>query len=476
VDVDWLLDLGLGLKLVDQPMTAEWLGWGPGVSLPNRNDSALFGQWTIPVFSAEARTTRSGVEWLKVNLPEGRALLVNGLTAFRFDGGKGEGQGGMLRMLNKTAGASVKGGIPEREEWKISLKEGKGEFRGELQLRGLTDAARAVPAHPAIISREVINGDAPYPESHASTIVETVPGQLAASWFGGTKERNPDVCIWFARQEGGRWQPAMQVADGIQADGSPRLPTWNPVLFAPKNGPLQLFYKVGPHPSAWWGMRIISLDGGKTWTDPERLPEGVLGPIKNKPVVLADGTWLSPSSMEGTDEGWVAHFERSSDQGRSWQKSPSVAKSVFDYQMIQPSILFHPDGRLQAIGRTRNGVTASTSSTDQGRTWSALRALAVTNTNSGTDAVTLADGRHLLVFNDTAPPPERPSKGVRYPLNVAVSNDGMTWTTVATLDSAPCAAGYAYPAVIQAADGQVHITYTFDRKKIKHVILDPAKL
>jgi predicted neuraminidase len=149
---------------------------------------------------------------------------------------------------------------------------------------------------------------------------------------------------------------------------------------------------------------------------------------------------------------------------------------VFDYQMIQPSILFHPDGRLQAIGRTRNGVTASTSSTDQGRTWSALRALAVTNTNSGTDAVTLADGRHLLVFNDTAPPPERPSKGVRYPLNVAVSNDGMTWTTVATLDSAPCAAGYAYPAVIQAADGQVHITYTFDRKKIKHVILDPAKL
>ena len=87
VDVDWLLDIGIGLKLVDQPMTAEWLGRGPGTSLENRHESALFGQWTIPVFSAEARKTRSGVEWLKVNLAEGRAMLVNGLTAFRFDGG-----------------------------------------------------------------------------------------------------------------------------------------------------------------------------------------------------------------------------------------------------------------------------------------------------------------------------------------------------------------------------------------------------
>lgn len=489
VDVDWLLDLGIGLKLVDQPMTAEWLGRGIGESVDNRHESTLFGQWTIPVFSGEARKTRSGVEWLKVNLPEGRALLVQGLTAFRFDGGKttskgasdGEdgpavGAGGMLRMLNRTSSAPVKGGMPEREEWRIDLKEGKGEFKGHLELRGLTDAAPKMPAHPAIVSQEIINGDAPYPESHASTIVEIAPGQLAASWFGGTKERNPDVCIWFARQENGKWLPATQVADGIQPDGQPRLPTWNPVLFAPKNAPLQLFYKIGPHPSTWWGMVITSTDGGKTWSKPVRLPDGILGPIKNKPVELADGSWLSPSSTEGTKDGWIAHFERSTDQGKTWTASPFAPKGERDYQMIQPSILFHPDGKLEAIGRTRNGVTAITWSSDQGKTWSTLDTANLPHTNSGTDAVTLKDGRQLIVFNDTAPPPERPSKGVRYPVNVALSNDGITWNTVMTLDLAPCTAGYAYPAVIQAADGKIHITYTFNRKTIKHVVLDPAKL
>lgn len=477
VDVDWLLEIGLGLKLVDQPLTAEWLGRGPGVSLPNRHGAAVFGQWTMPVFSGEARTTRSGVEWLKVHAPEGRALLVRGLAAFRFDGGAKEGQGGLLRLLNHTAGAWVKGGPPERPEWRLDLKEGQGTFSGSLEIQPLTNAASATPKHPAILSAEIINPNPPYPECHASTIVEIAPGQLAAAWFGGTKERNPDVGIWFARQENGRWLPAVEVANGVQADGSARQPTWNPVLFAPKGAPLQLFYKVGPHPSSWWGEVITSTDGGKTWSKPVRLPEKILGPIKNKPVTLADGSWLSPSSSEGKADGWRVHFERSTDQGKTWEFIGPVAKGAgFGYDMIQPSLLFHPDGRLQALGRTRNGVTASTWSADQGRTWTPLRKLAVPNTNSGTDAVTLADGRHLLVFNDTMPPPERRTKGVRYPIHVAISADGETWRTVLTLDDAPCAAGYAYPAVIQAADGLVHITYTWNRDLIKHVVVDPKKL
>jgi predicted neuraminidase len=224
-------------------------------------------------------------------------------------------------------------------------------------------------------------------------------------------------------------------------------------------------------------MLITSSDGGKTWSKPVRLQDPLLGPIKNKPVILADGTWLSPSSTEGTPDGWVAHFERSNDQGRTWEFIGPVAKGDgFGLEMIQPSILFHPGGKLQALGRTRDGVTASTWSSDQGRSWSPLTKLAVPNTNSGTDAVTLADGRQFLIFNDTAPPPERKNKGVRYPVNVALSNDGMTWTTVLTLDHAPCAAGYAYPAVIQAADGMIHVTYTFNRQVIKHVVLDPSKL
>ena len=336
----------------------------------------------------------------------------------------------------------------------------------------LTAAAVGSP-HPAVLSATIVNPAAPYPECHASTIVELSPGSLAAAWFGGTKERNPDVGIWFARQEQGKWLPATEVATGVQPDGS-RLPTWNPVLFHPSGGPLFLFYKVGPSPSRWWGLQVSSTDGGKTWTAPRRLPEGILGPVKNKPVVLADGSWLSGSSTEGNRDGWLVHFERSRDGGATWERIGPVAKGP-GFDGIQPSVLRHAEGRLQAIGRSKQGVVVQTWSRDGGSTWTPLTATELPNPNSGTDAVTLADGRQLIVYNHSAHRIDE-AKGDRFPLDVAVSRDGLKWTHVATLESEPVGSGYAYPAVIQAADGRIHVTYTLNRKQIKHVVLDPAKL
>ncbi len=330
-----------------------------------------------------------------------------------------------------------------------------------------------VQASKSMISSEFINPNAPYPSCHASTIAQASQGHLVASWFGGTKERDPDVGIWVARQEKGKWLAAVEVANGVQKEG-PRLPTWNPVLFQPRKGPLVLFYKVGPTPRDWWGMMMTSADGGKTWSAPTRLPDGVLGPIKNKTVELADGSWLSPSSTEGTGAGWLLHFELSRDAGKTWQSIGPVEKNGLD--AIQPSVLFYPNGHLQAIARTKNGILASTWSWDGGKRWSPLERTTLPNPNSGTDAVTLQDGRQLLVYNHSAPPPETPSKGLRYPLDVAISDDGKDWRRVVTLETEPKGAGYAYPAVVQAKDGKVHITYTWDRKMIKHVVLDPKKL
>jgi predicted neuraminidase len=254
------------------------------------------------------------------------------------------------------------------------------------------------------------------------------------------------------------------------------LPTWNPVLFQPKKGPLQLFYKIGPSPSTWWGMVITSTDGGKTWSAPRRLPDGILGPVKNKPVELADGTWLSASSTEGNPngQGWLVHFERSKDQGATWERIGPVGKGPA-YDAIQGSILLHKDGKLQALHRTKQGVVAQTWSKDGGSTWSPLTAIDLPNPNSGTDAVTLADGRQLLLYNHSGHRAEE-AKGDRWPLAVALSDDGLTWKRVVTLETEPRTSGYAYPAVIQTSDGKVHITYTFGRQLIKHVVLDPTKL
>ena len=328
-----------------------------------------------------------------------------------------------------------------------------------------------------IAGKGFIYDEAPTPQCHASTIVETTRGSLLAAWFGGTREKNPDVGIWLSRRESSGWSTPVEVANGIQyteADGSVmRYPTWNPVLFQPRTGPLMLFYKAGPAPSNWWGMLMTSDDDGLTWSTPYRLPEGVLGPIKNKPVQLADGTILCPASAESEESGWTVHFELTRDLGRTWTKIGPI-NTQEEFNSIQPSVLFHADGRLQVLCRSMESVITTSWSDDQGRTWSPMTATELPNPNSGTDAVTLADGRQVLVYNPTTRL-DNGWGGPRSPLNVAVSDDGVSWRDVAVLETEDAQHRYSYPAVIQTSDGLVHVTYTWRRAKIRHVVLDPAQ-
>lgn len=333
-----------------------------------------------------------------------------------------------------------------------------------LATLGIGGGAAAGPAEAQSgkFEAEFIYETAPFPECHASTLAETNEGLIAA-WFGGTAEKNPDVGIWTSRRTSDGWTKPIEVASGVQADGK-RHPCWNPVLYHFVDGTLILFYKVGPSPSTWWGMRIESNDGGKTWSKPERLPDGIAGPIKNKPILIGADTLLCGSSTE--DQGWRVHMEFNSDAGKTWKRTDVLCdgKSV---QAIQPTILKHREDRFQILCRARTaGRILSAWSENAGQTWSALEPLDLPNPNSGIDAVTLQDGRHLLVYNHTP-------RG-RSPLNVAISKDGKTWEAAAVLESE--LGEYSYPAVIQTADGKAHITYTWKRKKIRHVTLDPEKL
>lgn len=319
---------------------------------------------------------------------------------------------------------------------------------------------------PGVVSSEFIYETAPTPSCHASTLAETPQG-LAAAWFGGTYEKHPDVGIWFSLRTAAGWSTPREVANGVQYTGVDgmvkRHPCWNPVLFQSPRGPLLLFFKCGPSPSTWWGMLTESSDGGATWSLARRLPEGIAGPVKNKPILLADGRLLCPTSSE--DNGWRLHFEWTSDWGHTWFRTGPINDGK-DIGAIQPSILRHHGDRLQALGRSQQGRVYETWSTDAGQTWSPLKLTALPNPNAGTDAVTLADGRHLLVYNHTP-------KG-RTPLNVAVSSDGVDWQAALKLESEP--GEYSYPAVIQTSDQFVHVTYTWKRQRVKHVVIDPAKL
>ena len=328
-----------------------------------------------------------------------------------------------------------------------------------------TSTEAALP--PGIVSREFLYESAPFPECHAGTLAGTKQG-LVAAWFGGEKEGTKDVGIWVSRQLDGRWTAPVEVANGVQ-HASLRHPCWNPVLHQFSNGPLVLFYKCGPSPSTWWGMRTESTDNGATWSRPVRLPETIDGPVKNKAIELPDGTLVCGSSTEY--DGWTVHIERSRDQGWSWERiGPIHTKEEFN--AIQPTILRHKDGKLQILCRTKEEVVSTATSSDGGRTWSKMTATSLPNPNSGIDAVTLKDGRFLLVYNHT-----RRSSGTprsRALLNIAVSDDGETWQAGAILENEK--GEFSYPACIETADGRVHVLYTWKRQKLRHVVVDPAKL
>ncbi len=352
---------------------------------------------------------------------------------------------------------------------RVNLELGSGEYTIECPYGVAQDRWK-----DGVLVDEFIFEKASFPESHASTIALNKDGNLIASWFGGTKERNPDVCIWTSTRINGKWTEPVNVANGIIND-TLRYATWNPVLYQVPNGELQLYYKVGPNVAGWVGKVIRSQDGGKTWSKPEDLPEGFLGPIKNKPVMLKDGRLFAPSSTEGKG-GWKVHFEVSKDKGKTWTKTASIPRTLDSIGAIQPSILTYVDGRLQVLCRTRNRVLGESWSKDGGKTWTPMQATALPNTNSGTDAVTLLDGRQLLVYNHVLPDSSaKNGKGVRTPLNVAISEDGKTWLAALVLEDAPISQ-YSYPSIIQTPDGMVHIVYTWRRQRIKYVQVDVKKL
>jgi predicted neuraminidase len=291
---------------------------------------------------------------------------------------------------------------------------------------------------------------------------------LLAAWFGGSDEGASDVGIWLSHCNTKGWSAPVEVADGIQAAAATeaagkRFPCWNPVLFRSSTGELLLFYKVGPSPSRWWGMLKRSTDDGTSWSAAERLPDGTLGPVKNKPVLLAGDILLCGSSTE--HDGWRVHLEATSDFGKTWKKTGPINDGR-EMGLIQPTIFTHADGKLQILCRSRQKHVVESWSDDDGISWTPPRETLLVNPNSGIDGVTLADGRLLLVYNHT-------SKG-RSPLNVAVSTDGIDWQAALVLEDS--AGEFSYPAVVQTADRQVHVTYTWNRKKIRHAVIDPDRL
>lgn len=334
-------------------------------------------------------------------------------------------------------------------------------------------AQKSEPRFPGFVSEDFVYLEAEFPECHASTICET-PRGLVASWFGGTEERNKDVGIWVSYHDGKKWSPPKECANGIQSPDL-RYPCWNPVLFqTPNDGPTLLFFKVGPRPNKWWGEMVISHDQGRTFGDQKKLPDTFDGPVRCKPILVDDGnTLLCGSSTE--HDGWRVHFERATlvdGKPTNWERIGPINDGK-EFSAIQPTFLRHKDGRLQVFCRTKQKVISASSSIDNGKTWSPMTATNLPNANSGVEVVTLKDGRHLLIYNHQSS--DRGAFGRRGLLNLAISSDGIEWKKVGVLEQEKDEE-FSYPAIIQTSDGKVHMTYTWKRERVKHVVVDPGKI
>ncbi len=313
-------------------------------------------------------------------------------------------------------------------------------------------------------------------ECHASTVA-ICDGKPTAAWFGGTKEKNPNVRIWFSKRDKDEWTTAVPITpDDGEAD-------WNPTLFS-ENDVLTLIYKSGVDERHWYSMKSVSTDCGETWTTPEELVPGDVGgrgPVKNQMIRLSDGALLAPGSTEDIVDRWESWADRSEDNGKTWKLSMPVAFTLPDGTicnrkeelpkdgegLIQPAIWEDPshDGRVYMLTRSNLNYIYRSESADFGRTWSVARPTSMPNNNSGIGAALADCGILGLICN-----PVSENWGDRTPLCLFLSEDnGVTYPVKIDLETEE-GVEFSYPSIV--AEGNLfHMVYTCGRKKIGYALV-----
>lgn len=323
-----------------------------------------------------------------------------------------------------------------------------------------------------ITKEYIFEQDVHFKECHASSLVELNNNDFIVCWFGGSKEGCDDVAIWISKRINSQWTIPFKLVKISQE------PHWNPVLFKDKTGEIHLFFKIGKELSTWKTWVIRSNDMGTTWSTPEILVSGDSegrGPVKNKPILLSDGSWLAPASIERG--WWEAFVDCSHDQGKSWQACDLIKmdKTMFvdgdinilpeGHGVIQPTLWESEPGKVHMLLRSSCDRICRSDSDDYGQNWCSVYKTGLAHNNSGIDVVKFKTGTLVLAYNPSD------TRGVRTPLALACSQDnGKSWQHFITLENEPQTvdnqAEFSYPAIIETSCG-IAVTYTWKRKNIK---------
>jgi len=322
----------------------------------------------------------------------------------------------------------------------------------------------------------VVGTEIPGRYKHPASIEQLAGGDLYIAYYGGDGEYAEQTAVYGMRQKKGetKWSTPKVIADTpFHSDG-------NAVIWQAPDGLVWLFYVVR-FGDTWSTSRVaakLSTDGAQTWSDSFLVAMELGMMVRGRPIVAPDGDYLLPVYREtGNDQEKVGAdstslFLRFNPKTKKWSESTRIKSRIGN---IQPAVAQVEGDYLVAYCRrggdyepTKDGYVVRSESRDGGKTWSEGKDSAFPNPNAAVDFLRLKNGHLLLVFND--------NMNDRNPLTVAISSDGDK-TYPNRRDIATGKDSFAYPYVIQSADGKIHLVYTSEQRTvINHAIFDEAAI
>lgn len=327
----------------------------------------------------------------------------------------------------------------------------------------------------APVSQENWLPDTGAPSVHAASLIALKDGAVRAFWFAGTREGAPDVSIYSSvyDPQSANWSAPTVVMDRISAEkGLARYiaKLGNPVPSRLPDGKLQLFF-VTVSIGGWAGSSISAItsdDEGLTWSNPQRLISSPLlnlsTLVKSPGISFADGLLGLPAYHE-----WIGRFGeflridagRVIDKRRMSSGRSAIQPLVFVSDAQDASAYFR---QTRSSGLPKQIPVAVTQ--NAGQNWQQSGDLAIANPNSAVAGVSLKNGARILVVNNI--------EYGRYRLVLMMSNSKSgQWQIVEVLENDEALPDaqrkeFSYPYIISVDGDDVHLVYTWDRKKIRH--------